>query len=188
MIRQHLLLAVALLAAGCATSGDQVRLPHGAPSRIELDSVPFFPQSRYQCGPAALATVLVASGRPATPAELVDEVYLPARRGSLQLELQAATRQRGRIAYQIKPTLESLVAELTAGRPVLVLLNLGLGRWPIWHYAVVVGFDAERERFILRSGTTRRKEMRASRFAGAWRRGCALGDAGARAGCAAGGR
>lgn len=175
MTRQHGWLVVALLLTGCATPPDQVRLPQGAPTRIDVDSVPFFPQSRYQCGPAALATVLVASGSTTTPAQLVDEVFLPARRGSLQLELQAATRQRGRIAYQIEPTLESLVAELTAGRPVLVLLNLGLGRWPIWHYAVVVGFDAERERFVLRSGTTRRREMRASRFAGAWRRGARWG-------------
>jgi tetratricopeptide (TPR) repeat protein len=51
-----------------------------------------------------------------------------------------------------------------------VFQNLGLKRWPIWHYAVVVGFDPERERFLLRSGTRRRLETRARSFLGSWDR------------------
>jgi len=42
-------------------------LPQGLPERTELREVPFFPQEEFQCGPAALATVLAASGVKVTP-------------------------------------------------------------------------------------------------------------------------
>src|SRR5688572_23044905 len=64
-------------------------------TKVELTTTPFFPQKTHQCGPAALASVLSAAGVAITPDELTNEVYLPARRGSLQLELLAATRRRG---------------------------------------------------------------------------------------------
>ena len=59
------------------------------PAAIELESTPFYPQDDYQCGPAALATLLGAAGRPSSPEALVDEVYIPARRGSLEPEMIA---------------------------------------------------------------------------------------------------
>ena len=64
-----------------------------------------------------------------------------------------------------------MVEELEAGRPVLVLQNLGATRLPIWHYAVLIGYDAERNVALLRSGDEKRLEMRWQRFAGTWHRG-----------------
>jgi tetratricopeptide (TPR) repeat protein len=137
---------------------------------VELADTPFFPQRRYQCGPAALATVLVASGVETDADALVPEVYLPARKGSLQAELLGAARRHERIPYVISPQPEALIAELEAGRPVLVLQNFGSRRAPIWHYAVVIGHDRDQERFILRSGTTRREQLAARRFLATWQR------------------
>ena len=88
-----------------------------------------------------------------TPDELVPEIYLPARRGSLQVELIAATRSRGRLPYLLAPSDDALFDELAAGRPVLVLQKLGAGPWPGWHYAVLVGYDRDRRSVLLRSGT-----------------------------------
>ena len=68
-------------------------------------------------------------------------------------------------------TPDEMVAELEDGRPVLVLLNLGASRLPVWHYAVLIGYDANRNVAILRSGETERLEMKWQRFAGAWHRG-----------------
>jgi tetratricopeptide (TPR) repeat protein len=68
-------------------------------------------------------------------------------------------------------TAEEMIAELEAGRPVLVLQNLGIERIPVWHYAVLIGYDAERNIALLRSGRERRVEMRWQRFAGSWHRG-----------------
>ena len=85
-----------LLLSGCASQLQATKLLKSPspdfPPAVELSQVPFFPQKRYQCGPAALATVLNWSGVAATPEQLVDEVYLPQRHGSLQVEMTAATR------------------------------------------------------------------------------------------------
>jgi len=160
-----------LLLGGCVAQPPVLapHVPHGASGvAVDLVDTPFFPQEAYQCGPAALATVLHASGVDVTPAALTPEVYLPGRRGSLQAELVAATRRHGRIAYQLPPALEALLAELRAGRPVLVLQNLGAAILPVWHYAVVVGYLPESDQVVLRSGTTRRKLTDARDFMKSW--------------------
>jgi tetratricopeptide (TPR) repeat protein len=163
-------LAVAM--TGCAASPPLADgLPAGAPRSIELRSTPFFPQEDYQCGPAALATLLAASGVDVAPAALAPEVYLPERRGSLSLELVGAARRHGRMPYVLDTTAGEMVAELEAGRPVLLLQNLGATRLPRWHFAVLVGYDAGRNVAVLRSGRDERLEMRWQRFAGAWHRG-----------------
>ena len=164
--------AAALVLAGCASRGPQLPpvAASGLPASVELESTPFFPQQDYQCGPAALATVLVASGAQVSPDELVAEVYLPGRKGSLQAELIAATRSRGRLPYVLPPAFDDLLAQLAAGHPVLVLQKTGAGPWPGWHYAVVIGYDASRDRVLLRSGTESRLEMSATRFRASWDR------------------
>jgi hypothetical protein len=135
---------------------------------VELTGTPFFPQRRFQCGPAALATVLGASQVHITPDALTPLVYLPGRKGSLQIEMQAAPRQFGRLAYRIEPELAAVVAELDAGRPVLVLHNYGLPIWPRWHYAVVIGHDSARDALVLRSGMLQRESWSARNFMRAW--------------------
>ena len=163
------LLLAALAASGCArVPAISDHLPEKAPVSVELTGVPFFPQERYQCGPAALATVLTWSGEPVTAEALVPRVYLPAREGSLQPELRATARAHDRLAYEPEPRLRALLAELDDGHPVLVLQNLGLGRWPVWHYAVVIGYDADAGQFILRSGTTEREVLSTRRFLTTW--------------------
>jgi tetratricopeptide (TPR) repeat protein len=168
-----ILAAIIALSSACVTRGPFIpgNLAPGARSRVELDATPFFPQDKYQCGPAALATVLAASGVDVTPAALIPRVYLPARHGSLQVEMEAAPRDYGRLIYPLSPNMDSILAELDAGRPVLVLHNYGLSILPRWHYAVVIGYDATRDRFILRSGDQRRREWRARTFMLAWHNG-----------------
>lgn len=163
-----------LLLAGCATPQVQSLLaqpPQGLPSRVELAAVPFFPQEEYQCGPAALATVLRHAGVAIAPEMLVQQVYLPAREGSLQAEMLAAARSHGQLAYRLAPRLQDMLAEVAAGNPVIVLQNLSLAFAPVWHYAVVIGYDLGREEIILRSGTTRRLGMTLTTFEHTWARG-----------------
>ena len=152
--------------AGCA----QWSSPAGsvAAPPLELSATPFFPQTRYQCGPAALATLLVDAGVETDPDRLAPLVYLPQRGGSLQPELIAASRQMGRIPYRLDPHWSAIEAELSAGRPVLVLQNLGFPFWPRWHYAVVIGHDARHEQVILRSGTERRQRLPMRQFLYSW--------------------
>lgn len=166
-----------LLAAlvGCAATS-QTRLliedpPSDLPLRQELVDVPFFPQERYQCGPASLATVLDYSGLSVTAEELVPMVYVPERQGSFQVEMLAATRRHERLAYLIEPDLETLLRTLAGGQPVLVLQNLLLERYPQWHFAVAVGYDLARKEMILRSGLIERYTVPMRVFERTWRRG-----------------
>ena len=168
MIRCHwLLAAAALLLAAC---GRTPILPPtvGGAGHLELTAVPFFPQSDYQCGPAALATVFNHAGAAVSPEQLVGAVYLPGRKGSLQVELVAATRRQGLVPYPIVGDLAGLTGALRGGHPVLVLQNLGTEHWPVWHFAVVIGYDAGRDHLILRSGTKRREMTGARAFLRSW--------------------
>lgn len=160
--------------AGCATSPQTRQIvqepPDSLPARAELDDVPFFAQQRYQCGPAALAMLLTHEGHSSSPSELVDEVYVPARQGSLRPEMRAAVRARGLVAYPLEPELRALLREIAAGRPVLVMQNLGLDWAPMWHYAVAVGYDLPARQIVLRSGTTRRHVTTLATFERTWAR------------------
>jgi predicted double-glycine peptidase len=155
---------ILLLAAGCASLFPQTNelaksgLPPGLPEKVELAQTPFFPQEEYQCGPAALATVLVSAGAKTTPEALVPQVYVPERKGSFQVEMLAAARRHGLVSYSLAPKFESLLRELAAGTPVIVLQNLGIVRAG-WHYAVAIGYDYSRGTLVLRSGTQEREVM-----------------------------
>lgn len=139
-----------------------------AKNGVELTGTPFYPQEDLQCGPAAIATVLGAAGSSVAPDTLVPEVYTPGLSGSLQPELLSAIRRRGLLAYELPPSLDALGAELVAGRPVLVLQNLGVDTQPAWHYAVVIGADPSKEQLLLRSGRERRLVTATSTFMRTW--------------------
>ena len=141
---------------------------HG--TSIELRDTPFYAQVTDQCGPSALAAILGESGVTVSPESLKSRIYLPGREGSLQIELLAATRAHQRIPYIIEPNVTALLSELRDDRPVLVLQNLGTRFAPIWHYAVVVGYLPDEERFVLRSGDKERHKMRLTRFILSWKR------------------
>ena len=166
----RLLPALSFLLVGCASIPPSVReLPDDAVT-VELTTTPFFPQERYQCGPAALTTTLVASGAGVSLDDIVHKVYLPGRKGSLQVDMLGATRTSGRIPYVIDGTMQALYSELAAGRPVVVLQNLGVAAIPRWHYAVAIGIDRGSGDVILRSGTDRRRITAVDVFLRTWRR------------------
>lgn len=152
-----------LALAACATVPPQ--LPD------ELTGVPFFPQTIHQCGPAALATVLVHSGVATTPEALAPQVYLPGRRGSLQVELVAAARTHARVPTAVDGSLPALETALADGRPVLVLQDLGALGIRRWHFAVLVGIDHSAGHVVLRSGRERRRVESLARFERSWARG-----------------
>jgi tetratricopeptide (TPR) repeat protein len=159
------------LFAGCAglKKWEMLQKAGNLPPRFELKAVPFFPQNAYQCGPAALAMTLNWSGLPIFPEDLTDEVFTPARKGSLQTALISAARRHGRIAYK-STGMNVIFSEVAAGHPVIILQNLGFSWYPVWHYSVVVGYDLPEKNVILRSGTTSRKTMSSRVFENTWAR------------------
>ena len=163
------------LLSGCSLIAPQTyalkeqRPPALAP-RAELTEVPFYPQEDYYCGPAALAMVLNAAGVKVSPEDLVDQVYLPGRKGSLQVEMLVAARRRGLVAYELEPKLTDMLREIAAGSPAIVLENYGVFDWaPVWHYSVVVGYDLDNLVVIRRSGTQRRRPTPLPIFEKIWK-------------------
>ena len=165
-----LLLAALLTACAVQTRALRQATPLDLSAAVELTDTPFFAQTEYQCGPAALATVLAAAGLPASPERLGAEIFLPARTGSLQIEMIAGARRQGAVATRLPRRLDALLREVRAGHPVVVLQNLGLSWYPAWHYAVLVGYDVAAGEVILRSGTTRRESLPMRTFEHTWTR------------------
>ena len=162
---------IAGLLTGCAGTqkSETPVLPENLSPTMELASVPFYPQERYQCGPSSLAMALTYSDVPITPEALKSQVYTPSQKGSLQMAMIGATRRQGRIAYPISG-LNSLWPEIAADHPVIVLQNLGLSWMPVWHYAVAIGYDFPENYVILRSGVTERKKTSFYTFEKTWAR------------------
>lgn len=166
-------LLLALLLAGLggcsALTRKAMPLPQSGPDQIMVEDVPFFPQEQYQCGPASLAMTLGWSGISVKPDEIAPEVYSPKRQGSLQAALLGGARRHGRVAYPIFGT-GPLLAELAAGRPVIVLFNRSFSWYPKWHYAVAIGYDQPASEIILHSGTTPNKRLSFRVFENLWAR------------------
>ena len=142
--------------------------PPDLPVRVELKEVPFFAQEEYQCGPAAIAMAMNAAGASVTPEQMIEQVYLPARKGSLQIEMLVAPRRHGFVTYELAPQMTDLLREVAAGTPVIVLENYRYRWWPLWHYAVVVGYDLDEGEIIRRSRTRERQAMPLPVFEYVW--------------------
>jgi tetratricopeptide (TPR) repeat protein len=113
--------------------------------------------------------VLQADGVAARPETLAEQVYTPGRKGSLQPELITAARRHRRLAYPIQG-LDCLLEAVAAGRPVIVLQNLGLSWLPRWHYAVVIGYDLPHSQIILHTGKIAHRRVGLATFERTWRR------------------
>jgi hypothetical protein len=164
-------LFVAVLLPACSTPQlDAVRQTPGAlPRTAEVAGVPFFPQTRNHCGPAALATALVWSGLATTPDEVAPQVFTPGREGTLAPDMVAAARRNGRLAATVGD-LRGVLAEIAAGHPVVVFQNLGLDSVPVWHFAVAYGYDLAAGRIMLRSGEIENLATDLAVFERTWRR------------------
>lgn len=160
-----------LLLGGCAA---QPQLSASTlaqlPTQSYVTGVPFYSQRDYQCGPAALAMALGASGKKVSVDQLIPQVFLPGREGSVQPEMLATVRRHQRISYPLTGGFDALLTEVDAGHPVVVLQNLALPIMPMWHYAVVIGYDQQRKQLLLHSGEQSRQVTEMSRFDATWAR------------------
>ncbi|MDT0499436.1 PA2778 family cysteine peptidase [Halomonas sp. PAR7] len=165
------LVLLLLLLAGCATTPrlDSATRSKVAP-RVLIDDVPFHGQRDYQCGPASLTMVLQHDGVATDVDTLIPQVFTPGREGSVQPEMLATVRRQGRIPFVIEGRFETLLRELDAGHPVVVMQNLSLPAWPLWHYAVAIGYDLQEETMILHSGMEARRKESFKRFDATWAR------------------
>jgi hypothetical protein len=168
-IKAHLLLVGCLWLVGCANHFPETNtLAITSPNK--QIAVPFIEQEDAYCGPAALAMVLAQQNRSVSVSTLAQEMLLPERGGALQAELKASARRQGYLAYETDPTLQSLLTEVNAGHPVIVLVNLSFSWYPKWHYAVVTGYDLTRQEIIVHSGAQADQHWSLTQFDNLWQR------------------
>jgi tetratricopeptide (TPR) repeat protein len=165
--------AVVLFAAGCAPKDP---LPPGKHYPSSHINVPFvFPRSEL-CGSTAIEMVSsywqsTTSYVPNLSVEELDgRTLIPAKGGTLQIELVATARANGLIAYTLEPTFDALFSELSEHHPVIVLVNRSYSWYPLWHYAPVIGFDEGKRNVLLHFSDQPNEAMSLSTFAALWKR------------------
>lgn len=147
------LLVLTLLACGCGCSPFQSHSwSPGQPGLHLVESVPFRAQeSRDDCGPAALASLLDHRGRHLSVAEVTRVVYTPALGGTLLPDLENFARSQGFSTRSGRGDLALLRRQIDAGRPVLIPVETGIWVATRPHYLVVFGYGEQG--FLAHAGT-----------------------------------
>lgn len=170
LTRLACLLALSWLAA-CATPFDpDERLNFDAPSRAQVIGVPLIQQEDFFCGPASIAMVMQWAGAEVTQQQVAALAFSPGAGGTYLADMIGSSRRLGQLAVEISD-FDQLLTEVSAGHPVIVFQNLGLGVLPVWHYGVVTGYDFEKDEVYLNSGQLDQMVMAFAVFERTWRRG-----------------
>ncbi len=164
-----LLLCGALFIWSCAggiAPGGRAGGPFAPAPEVVIPGVPFLPQEEETCGPSSLAMTLRFLGKKADTAEIAAETRTSGLRGTLITDLAAAARRRGVDAEVVDLDPAGLRAEIDAGRPVILLVDLGIWVWSRPHYLLVYGYGPRG--FVAHSGRTAGREIPASDLAARW--------------------
>lgn len=159
-----------LAMSGCgAKSFDAIR--PGLETRGHyIEGVPFVRQTEYDCGPAALASVLSFRGKAADLERITASVYLPQLRGALPMDLERYAKDEGFKTSSAAGTAAALKTAIANNIPVICLLDLGFGFYRQPHFVTVIGFDDENGLFIMHDGAIPNRAMAYEAFEKKWLR------------------
>lgn len=135
---------------------------------VLIKGIPFFPQEKYQCGPAALAGVLNYWGLKTSPEDIAREIYSPAAKGTLNMDLFFYAQRKGFQAQQYQGSLEDLKKNIAAGFPLIVQVDYGFLVYEQIHFMVVIGYN--KRGVIVNSGLEEGKFIPASSFLASWKK------------------
>lgn len=151
MISRFLFLFVLLCGYGCSPFQSPPWSP-GQPGLHLVESVPFRAQeSRDDCGPAALASLLGHRGMHLSVAEVTRAVYTPALGGTLLPDMENFARRQGFVTRSGRGDPALLRRQVDAGRPVLIPVETGFSVATRPHYIVVFGYGTGG--FLTHAGT-----------------------------------
>ena len=162
---------VSLVSLRCAHEGLiplEKEAPEDRETRHYISDVPFFPQSKYQCGPAALASVLNYYGCPVTQGEIAKAIYRKRFKGTLSIDLMLFAQKMGFNARPYRGNLTDLKGHISKDRPLIVFQDLGNPFLSIRHFSVVIGYDDTERILILHSGKRINKVISYEKFLKSW--------------------
>ncbi|MBV4474131.1 peptidase C39 family protein [Pseudomonas botevensis] len=162
----------ALLVAGCVASlagcaGSVAPEVKRLPERVELSGT-FYRGEAHQSGPQVLASLLSQQGIVITPGLLEKPLHLPGAEDKLQQNMQNLAREYGMVVYPLDNRLPALLTQVAAGYPVMVRFSEGSAFWAEPRYAILSGYDRQKQKVLLRAGMNRRELMSFSAFESAF--------------------
>jgi len=135
-----------------------------------IENVPFVKQTEFDCGPAALASVISFCGKAADLEKISASVYLPKLRGTLPMDLERYAKEEGFKTSSSSGSIAALKSALRNNIPVICLLDLGFSVYRQPHFVTVIGFDDGNGLFIVHDGETPNKTVRYEDFENKWAR------------------
>ncbi|MGZ5444054.1 MAG: tetratricopeptide repeat protein [Thermoanaerobaculia bacterium] len=136
-----------------------------------IENVPMQKWDIKSCGAGALSAVLQHYGDPVSMAEW--DASLPKTRGGvMSIDLVLAARERGFDANLVTGDAGLVDAELRAGRPVILMLQViqapGKG-YDFFHYIVIDGHDPDKNLYRTQFGDGKSRWARLERIEPAWK-------------------
>jgi ABC-type bacteriocin/lantibiotic exporter with double-glycine peptidase domain len=131
-----------------------------------IESVPFYPQDTYQCGPASLAGVLNYWGVLITADDIAKEILSESAKGTLTIDIVLYAQMKGFNATQYKGDMDDLKKNIDANYPIIVLVDYGFSLYQANHFMVAVGYN--KHGVIVNSGRNKNKFISEKDFMKAW--------------------
>lgn len=144
--------------------------PASPPDRHLITAVPFIPQRRNRCGPAALAMVFHYYRVPIKAEDLAREIYQKDLSGTLNLDLLVAARRHGFTARAQSGDLKTVKDFIRREVPVIALVRPRSGSKQ-YHFLVICGFDDGDRQLTVHSGRRRGEKISYPAFRRQWRSG-----------------
>ena len=138
------------------------------PDRHLIASVPFIPQRRNRCGPAALAMVFHYYHVPIPAEDLSREIYRRNLSGTLNLDLLIAARRHGFAARSQSGDLETVRKFIRRDIPVVALVRPRSGSKQ-YHFLVIYGFDDGSRQLTIHSARRGAQKISYPAFERQWR-------------------
>jgi len=136
-------------------------------SRTSIPDVPFFKQTKYHCGPAALACVYNFHGVRQSADEISERIYSREQKGSLNLQLLIDAREQGLSATMYSGSFEKIRDAVDSKTPLILMLSEGAESL---HYVVVVGYEgSDLSTIITHDGYEPHKEYSRETLEKKWR-------------------
>lgn len=133
-----------------------------------IENVPFYPQEKYQCGPASLAGVLNFWGVTVTPEEIAAEIYSRSARGTLNLDMILYAERRGLKVTHYEGSFEDLKKNIDEGCPLIVMVDKGFWIYQQYHFMVALGYYENGA--VVNSGKDQHKLIPLIDFVKSWKR------------------
>lgn len=162
-----------LILSGCTPKEP---LPSGKYHSSSNIKVPFVSPRSDLCGSTSIEMISsywqsITSYVPRLSRHELDErTLIPAKGGTLQVELVSTARANGLLVYPLEPTFDALLSELGKQHPVIVLVNRGYSWYPLWHYAPVTGYDVQKRTILMHFSDRPNEALPIATFAALWKR------------------